>query len=1026
MNKKFINLLLASVLTAGSVQVFTSCKDNEADFQAQYKYDYESLEQRVEANEKLLKDLEKPVKAYIDDLQAQLNKAEEDLDKQIKDLDKALTQKIEDQGKRIDQVDQKLIDYILKTDAELINLQQQITNNFNKITNLEADLTILNNKVATLEAAQGVLEGRVDNLDQLAAGLRVDVNKLRTDLDNLSSTVGDLSSTVTDQGGRLLIVENTLADVKSGLEQLSTDFNDYKGATDGRLEALETFKNTWESILPEVQQNAIDALNKATANEASIEAIKTTIAELQAKDTELESLYNAQQTLIEEIQEKLNGFVTTSTFEEAIEELKAKDAELEALAMANYRKSIGYTNLMIEQVLEQMKNNDSQLKQELQGQIDDINGAIDDLNGEIIDIKLFQAGLDAKIQKNAQEISRLDGEIAKVNGDVLKLQEAINAVNSRIDAIDGRITSIVLQGTEDRVFGSLRLPVGIQSNMLISYFGEALEEVSFPLVNETAGTYNGDISNALTTDEATKLKVKSEKIQGLYMPEAGDGNGSLGYVYATINPSTVNVQDPKFEYNLVNSRGERIVEPMHFVPSDKELTFGYSRAGNDNGFYVAEASVKVDEASLNKIRFHFNDNLKTTVKDILKAPRASANKETVVKLANAVYDQVNGFLPAIGVEASWNDDKNGQMKVTSNYGIATAVVNPLSFAFLEGKVPGKHIPHILPAIDKIQDKFQVAFDEIKNKLTITLYDPDKPFEIGEVTLTPPTITIDLSNAYSTAEKIEIHVPEIKYDKVISVNPDGSVVTQEVVAYTGLDMEIDIAGDINQVIDGLKGDLEDSLSGIKDSFNVTNEQLKQLTKDIADKVNELLLNMQTTVDDTVDGLLADIQNKVNGVFNNSTLNRLVGRLDGIIDRLNGIMDNLNYYLQPVLLYNNHGDFGMISTSKAMPSVMVLENGGNAITLKPTTYTYETVVPVFKKYVAVTKVWENGDATETNRESVYDEANNGTGQNLGMNKVLSGADRQIILKLQKGYTYEIMYQALDYSGYVSGRKYYICVK
>ncbi len=991
MNKKFINLLLASVLTAGSVQVFTSCKDNEADFQAQYKYDYESLEGKIQANTDLIASVKSSLEASIAALRNDLNSTKATLEQQIKDLNKSLTEKIEAQGLRIDQLDKKLADYIIKNDAELQNLQQQITNNFNKITNLETDLTLLQNKVANLEAAQAVLEGRVDTLDALAAGLRVDLDAL--------------TATVTDQGGRLLIVENTLADVQSALGQLTTDFNDYKGTTDGRLEALESFKNTWETLLPEIQQNAIDALNKANANEASINTINNTIKELQDKDTELEGKYNAQQLLIDEIQEKLKDFVTNETFNEAIEELKAKDAELEALAMANYRKSIGYTNLMIEQVLEQMRNNNNHLQ-----------GQIDDINNEIIDIKLFQAGLETQINKNAQDITNLQNDITRVDGELNTLQNAINAVNNRIDAIDGRITSIVLQGTEDRVFGSLRLPIGIQSNLLISYFGESIEGVSFPLVGEAAGSYNGKESNALTQAEADKLGVKPEKIQGLYMPEAGDGNGSLGYVYATINPSSVNVQDSKFEYNLVNSRGEKVVEPMRFVPSDKELTFGYSRAGNDNGFYVAEASVKVDEASLNKIRFHFNDGLKETVKDILKAPRANANKETVVRLANALYDQVNGFLPAIGVEASWYDDKNGQMKVTSNYGIATAVVNPLSFAFLYDYKPGHHIPHIMPAIDKIKDKFNVAFDEIKDKLTITLYDPNKPFTIEWEDRTWISLPkLEIEGISGNVQNPPVVIPTIEVDGTI---------------YEGEPIIIDIATDVNSTIDNLVSSINGQLASINTSLGGVNTDLNEaiggMVSDIAGNVNELLSGMQTTVDDTVNGLLADIENKVNGALNSSTLNRLVGRLDGIINRLNGIMDNLNYYLQPVLLYNNHGDYGMVSSSKAMPSVVVLANGGNAITLKPTTYTYETVVPTFKKYVAVTKVWKNGDKNENNVIDVYDEANNLTGSNLGMNKVFNGNDRQIILKLQKGYTYEIMYQALDYSGYVSGRKYYICVK
>ncbi|MDE6693649.1 MAG: hypothetical protein K2K05_09715, partial [Muribaculaceae bacterium] len=410
----------------------------------------------------------------------------------------------------------------------------------------------------------------------------------------------------------------------------------YKGTTDGRLDALEQFKTSWESILPTIQQNAADALAQANKNKTDIEALNDAIEALKQADEDLKAADAAQQVIIDDILEKLEGFVSTEDFNEAIEALKAKDAEIEKLAKENYSKAIGYTNLMIEQVLAKM------------------NTQFDALNKEITDIKAFQTDLAAEVAKNTQAISALQTSINEANVKINELSLAISAVTDRAEEIAGRITSIVLQGTKDEVFGTLRLPIGIQSNLLVSYFGEAINDVTFPLVARTAGTYNGEYYNVLTQEEANVLGVSNaegarvpiETISGLYMKEAADGNGFLGNVYATINPSSVNVQDPKFEYNLVNSRGQKVAEPMKFVPCDEVLNFGFSRADNNNGFYKAEASVKVDEASINSIRFHFDDNLKTAVKDILKAPKASANKQTVLKLANLVYDQLNGFLPA--------------------------------------------------------------------------------------------------------------------------------------------------------------------------------------------------------------------------------------------------------------------------------------------------------------------------------------------------------------------------------------------
>lgn len=76
--------------------------------------------------------------------------------------------------------------------------------------------------------------------------------------------------------------------------------------------------------------------------------------------------------------------------------------------------------------------------------------------------------------------------------------------------------------------------------------------------------------------------------------------------------------------------------------------------------------------------------------------------------------------------------------------------------------------------------------------------------------------------------------------------------------------------------------------------------------------------------------------------------------------------------------------------------------------------------------MTRAWRNGDANQTNIDHVFAEANNRTGKSTNMNKVLNGPEHMVFVTLQKGYTYEVFYQAMDYSGYVSGRKYYITVK
>jgi hypothetical protein len=91
--------------------------------------------------------------------------------------------------------------------------------------------------------------------------------------------------------------------------------------------------------------------------------------------------------------------------------------------------------------------------------------------------------------------------------------------------------------------------------------------------------------------------------------------------------------------------------------------------------------------------------------------------------------------------------------------------------------------------------------------------------------------------------------------------------------------------------------------------------------------------------------------------------------------------------------------------------------------PTTLTGETVVPAFKKYIAVVDAWKF-DANYNPTESVTNKFNTGA-----MNQVLDAK----AFNIQKPFEYtvnapagtvlEIIYECLGYNGKVAGKKYYI---
>ena len=89
--------------------------------------------------------------------------------------------------------------------------------------------------------------------------------------------------------------------------------------------------------------------------------------------------------------------------------------------------------------------------------------------------------------------------------------------------------------------------------------------------------------------------------------------------------------------------------------------------------------------------------------------------------------------------------------------------------------------------------------------------------------------------------------------------------------------------------------------------------------------------------------------------------------------------------------------------------------------PTSFNAEILVPAYKKFVAVTNVWDNNTGAEV-ASKVATTNNN----NANFNTVLEGNRYGVAFQAEKGYTYEIFYSALDFSGKISQRKYYVTVK
>ena len=197
---------------------------------------------------------------------------------------------------------------------------------------------------------------------------------------------------------------------------------------------------------------------------------------------------------------------------------------------------------------------------------------------------------------------------------------------------------------------------------------------------------------------------------------------------------------------------------------------------------------------------------------------------------------------------------------------------------------------------------------------------------------------------------------------------------------------------------------------------------EMTKLIQTKFNEMKASLEgiNPMLNYIKGYLGSINDLIDRVNEYS----LDGYVDNLVDYLKNYLDKVNAKLGPYMTISDwlqpigiayDGSMHRLSSSGSKPVRVKKDN----LSLILTNRTAEILAPAYKKWVAVTKAY-NADGTEA-PASVVSAAN--TGQ---LNKVLPGTTRRVNLNLQSGYTYVVCYQAMDYSGYVSAKRYLIKVK
>lgn len=846
-------------------------------------------------------------------------------------------------------IENTLNSYVLKSDLDnLIAAYLKANEEYQKMVNITKQL----------EDAMAALNGDYSNVsdfftfvESTLLTVKSDLADLKTDLEARVATLeANYSTLSTAVGENTANIETLTGDVATMKEQITT---------------LNAFMNEWSSVLPTIQQQALDAYNKAQENATAIADLNTLISEIQGDVTVLKTDVTTLKTDVATAQQTANEALT-----------KAEE---------NLTKANEYTDAQV-----------AALKGGYEGTLQDLYDLISDNASDIAD-------LNEAVAANAEEISKITEKL----NDIYSI---LGNYDKKIQNLENRVSSIVLQGVQNPILGYLNTPFGISSNVLLAYVGENTQPmaVTFP---STRGSFEYDSQQIIKdSDLYTLIKECGLQTETIASGEilANDYDGNLGTVYLTINPANIDLEGKTF--SVVNSLGnETPVKLVNLRPSSKELTFGYSRtATSPNGFYEAAATVAKED--LNKIRVYLDQEVKSAASEVLKDRKPS----DILALGNAIYNQLDGLLPALGIQAAWQEEGTNYA-VTSQYGIAATSFHPLSYAFLYGK-SFRNIS--LPTLGDLD------FTLSTSGINIDLGEFNLDIDIDGI-VSKLKINIDCEiNTDGLEDKLVVKVD--KFPTGATVNDDSTVTFD----YEPREFYVD---NIDDVIDTIQSSLQNSFNAIQPQVQEAfKEALESLQSDIKGAIDSMLANVQQTVNNSLESVIKDLQSQINdkvddlvGKFTNSNIAK---QLERILNRVNGVLSDPNHYLQATLLFNNGGSYGMVSNTKAMPTIFT--GSGNAVMLVPTTYTGEVATPAYKKFVAVTNVYSVTDKSKSAQAAdptclkLLKQAN----AQQYINEVVPGTRRTIPFCFEggAGYIYEIVYQALDYSGVTSTQKFYVRVK
>ena len=560
-----------------------------------------------------------------------------------------------------------------------------------------------------------------------------------------------------------------------------------------------------------------------------------------------------------------------------------------------------------------------------------------------------------------------------------KMQAQIDDINKKLNALFNTmlnmLTGIELQATESPITGYENFSfLGAEAHIL--------------------GTYYGTTAKPITLGEE-----KIAKANQVLIDETSGENA--GVIYATLNPS--NVDFTGCTLKVVNSQGEEAPFTATVVKSNRVLKYGVSRASNSNLYAI---KINLNEENLEAAKTWTSSDaaaLKDVAKNVLdKLRQPGTTRLNIGDAATTIARTFNNRLTAYALQAEQKyTDANGKEQtrtITSKMSLAATAIKPVSYNFLKDNETLKNLD--LPSFPTIQSKLN--FNDYKFNWT--------PIEgLGTV---KTSVTLkdmpDLDNIKVTIDGV-VQAPKVNVEKAtISF---GKTELQGTVTEDGKHVIVDLS----ELEKNTTADVKVSIGDIKINPNDVKVTLdtsatKDMTYDVEipmDEFNKIIDNINKQVGNMI-GNVNNIIDKVNNYAETIDGQYITG-INNYIQKFENLLRKSNSLLQPAMFYvTNSGSWGQLAREDVGASYLKLQGGKASTVLVASSYTGEIFAPAFKKYVHVTSAPTGAHVTGTN-----------------LNKVIDGNLHKIGFEADKEGTYEITYEAVDYSGVKVAKKFYVKV-